>query len=202
LITPVQLIVGLGNPGSQYIKTRHNVGVWYVEQLAEQQRLTLRLEAKLKGSLARFVVAEHMCWLFIPNTFMNVSGQAVKAIADFYRISPEAILVAHDELDFPPGDIRLKKDGGHGGHNGLRSIIEHLHTTNFLRLRIGIGHPGNRDQVLDYVLSRPSSSDQKQIMDAITHALTVTDNLIQGHWQKAMQQLHTGIIPSPSKGEG
>lgn len=191
MATPVQLIVGLGNPGSEYAHTRHNAGAWYVEHLAEQQRLTLRPEAKLKGSLARLIVLEQSCWLYIPNTFMNISGQAVKAIADFYRIPPEAILVAHDELDFPPGQIRLKKDGGHGGHNGLRSIIEHLHTHDFLRLRIGIGHPGNRDQVTDYVLSRPSLADQKQIMNAITSALILTDNLMQGHWQKAMQQLHS-----------
>jgi PTH1 family peptidyl-tRNA hydrolase len=182
--------VGLGNPGAQYEHTRHNAGAWYVQHLAEQQQLTLRPETKLKGSLARLMVAQHPCWLFIPNTFINVSGEAVRAIADFYRILPSAILIAHDELDFPAGKIRLKKDGGHGGHNGLRSIIEHLHTHDFLRLRIGIGHPGNRDQVTDYVLTHPSVADRSQIMDAIANALTVTDDIVQGHWQKAMQQLH------------
>ena len=187
---PVQLIVGLGNPGAQYEHTRHNAGAWYVQHLAQQHQLTLRPETKLKGSVARLMVAQRSCWLFIPSTFMNVSGEAVKAIADFYRIPPAAILIAHDELDFPAGKIRFKKDGGHGGHNGLRNIMEHFHTQDFLRLRIGIGHPGNRDQVTDYVLTRPAVADRNQILEAIANALTVTEDVVQGHWEKAMHQLH------------
>lgn len=188
---PIQLIVGLGNPGAEYADTRHNAGAWFVNRLAQQHQLTLRHELKLKGAVARLTHVPTPCWLFIPSTFMNVSGEAVKAIMGFYRIPADAILVAHDELDFSPGQIRLKKDGGHGGHNGLRSLIAHLHTRDFLRLRIGIGHPGNRNHVVDYVLSRPSLAERQHITAAIDKALTVVDTVTQGQWQQAMQQLHT-----------
>lgn len=188
---PVQLIVGLGNPGQRYANTRHNVGAWLVESLAQQHQTPLKLETKFKGQIGRITLHGHECWLLIPNTFMNLSGQAVKALADFYKIPAEAILVAHDELDFPAGVIRLKPSGGAGGHNGLKDIIAQLHTPDFLRLRIGIGHPGDRDLVHDYVLNQPSKHDTILIETAINSALNVMNDLAEGHLQKAMQTLHS-----------
>ncbi len=189
--SPIQLIVGLGNPGQRYANTRHNVGAWLVESLAKQHSAHLKLESKFKGQVARISLHDHDCWLLIPNTFMNLSGQAVKALADFYKIPAEAILVAHDELDFPAGVIRLKQGGGAGGHNGLKDILAQLHTPNFVRLRIGIGHPGDRDLVHDYVLNPPSKHETTLIETAIDNALTIMNDLAEGHLQKAMQTLHS-----------
>lgn len=187
----IKLIVGLGNPGPQYAATRHNVGAWLVEELARQYNTPLRVDSKFLGAYGKTRIANQDCWLLVPTTFMNLSGQSVKALASYYKIAPEEILVAHDELDFPVGEIRFKQDGGHGGHNGLRDIISHLQSKMFHRLRIGIGHPGNRDEVVNYVLKPPRSSEQIVIMDAILDALRVLPTFISGDQQKAIRELHS-----------
>lgn len=186
----IQLIVGLANPGSEYAATRHNAGAWFVEQLAESLHTSLRLENKFHSLVGNVKIAGHSCWLLIPTTFMNHSGQAVKTFANYYQIPPENILVAHDELDFSPGIIKLKQGGGHAGHNGLRDIVAHLHNNNFYRLRLGIGHPGNRDQVTDYVLSRPNNSDRELIFQVIDKAIGLLPSLLAGKIQSVMQELH------------
>ncbi len=186
----IQLIVGLGNPGPEYAKTRHNAGAWFVEAIAKQSGTSLRLESKLHGFTALTDYFPTPCRLFIPTTYMNESGIAVAAVARFYKIAPENILIAHDELDFDPGVAKLKKAGGHGGHNGLRSLIGHL-SADFWRLRVGIGHPGHKDRVHDYVLSPPSLSDQKKILDSLDAAIDAMPLLIQGKSEEAMTQLHS-----------
>lgn len=189
----IQLIVGLGNPGPRYQNNRHNVGIWFVESLAKQHSVNLTPEAKFSGRVGKLRIANHDSWLFIPTTYMNNSGQAVQAIANFYKIPSQAILVVHDELDFPPGTIKFKQDGGHGGHNGLRDIISHLHSQEFYRLRIGIGHPGDRDLVVDYVLSSPSRGDEDRILQSFARAESVLIEFLGGQTQKAMQKLHDEI---------
>lgn len=186
----IQLIVGLGNPGQQYEATRHNVGAWFIEMLAREFSIDLKTENKFQGSIGRIQTTEYDLWLLIPTTYMNKSGLAVKALSHFYKIPPEAILVAHDELDFPPGITRFKQEGGHGGHNGIRDVIDHLQSKNFHRLRIGIGHPGHRDQVTDYVLSRPSKKDHELIVDSLELAKSVLPTFISGDYQKAIALLH------------
>lgn len=190
-MNPIKLIVGLGNPGPQYAATRHNVGAWLVEELARQFHTPLRLDNKFLGSYGKSRIADQECWLLIPTTFMNLSGQSVKALASYYKIAPEEILVVHDELDFPAGDIRFKQDGGHGGHNGLRDIINHLQSKNFHRLRIGIDHPGNRDEVASYVLKPPRSNEESAIRTAIDEALRVLPTFVTGDQQKAIRELHS-----------
>ena len=184
--TTIQLIAGLGNPGPEYAKTRHNAGAWLVEQLASTN---LRPEPKFFGLTG--VLDEQNCRLLIPTTYMNHSGQAVKAMANFYKIEPDAILVVHDDLDLPVGTIKFKQGGGDGGHNGLKDISAQLGSKNFWRLRIGIAHPGHRDGVLDYVLHPPSKADREQIFTAIDEAIAVLPQFINGEHQKAIQQLHT-----------
>jgi PTH1 family peptidyl-tRNA hydrolase len=191
LSQPIQLIVGLGNPGEKYAKTRHNAGAWLVQQLAEQVGATLRLESKLHGFVALTDYYATPCRLFIPSTYMNDSGKAVAAIANFYKIPPEAILVAHDELDFAAGIIKLKKGGGHGGHNGLRDLMAHLANADFWRLRIGIGHPGSKDKVHDYVLNQPSRADEELIKVANNQALDTLPLLLKGQFELALTQLHS-----------
>jgi len=186
----LRAVVGLGNPGAEHEHTRHNAGFWFVDQLAEAARADYRVEFKFQGVLARARVAGHDLLLLRPGTFMNRSGQAAQALAAFYKLAPEQILVVHDELDLPPGTARLKRGGGHGGHNGLRSLHQHL-GENYARLRIGIGHPGHKDQVHDYVLSRPSVSDLRLIEDAIERAEAALATLLTQTWDKASQQLHT-----------
>lgn len=186
----IQLIVGLGNPGPRYEDTRHNIGIWFVELIAQQNSVPLLPEAKFLGRVGKFRCGDQDCWLLAPTTFMNHSGQSVQAIASFYKIPPEAILVVHDELDFPPGVIKFKQNGGHGGHNGLRDIIHHLHSNEFHRLRVGIGHPGNRELVHDFILSRPSKSDHEKIMNALKKAEDVLMDFLSGETQKATQKLH------------
>ncbi len=188
----IRLIVGLGNPGSQYEQSRHNAGAWFVKALVNRYQLTLKPEKKFSGSIAKLRLSSGDIYLLIPGTFMNLSGQAVQALASYYKINPEEILVAHDELDFDPGTIRLKQDGGHGGHNGLRDIINKLGgNKNFFRLRIGIGHPGDKNQVHNYVLGRPSVSARQAIDDSIAEAERVIETIISGDMAKAMSELHT-----------
>ncbi len=187
----IQLIVGLGNPGNEYAATRHNVGYWFVDKLCEQSRVNLSPETKFKGLTATASLAGHSFRLLQPTTYMNRSGEATLAVANFYKIKPEEILVIHDELDLPVGTARLKLDGGHGGHNGLRDIIARLGTNQFYRLRLGIGHPGNRDDVHDYVLHRPSLSDKEKMIEAIDLALIALPDVLAGKLEKAMNYLHT-----------
>lgn len=186
----IKLIVGLGNPGPEYAKTRHNVGAWFTQQLADQLQESLRLESKFRSLVAKINLAGESCWLAQPTTYMNESGQAVKAVAQFYKIAPEEILIAHDELDFPAGTIRIKEAGGHGGHNGLRDIIQHLGTPDFYRLRIGIGHPGDKNKVSAYVLNEPSQSDKQRILTSIEDGLRAVEDIVTGDFQKAMRYLH------------
>lgn len=187
----IQLIVGLGNPGAEYENTRHNAGAWFVSDLAQASRTTLRPVTKFHGLHGTAQLHGHDFHLMIPTTFMNLSGQAVSALANYYKIPPEAILIAHDEIDLAVADIRLKFDGGHGGHNGLRDIIRHLNSNKFYRLRIGVGHPGESKEVVNYVLKPPKKSEREEIDTALHSAQHILPNLLAGHFQKAMQQLHT-----------
>ncbi|MFD2097834.1 aminoacyl-tRNA hydrolase [Corallincola platygyrae] len=187
----ILLIVGLGNPGPEYQKTRHNAGEWYVEELARTHGATLKAESKFFGRTAQISLNGETVRLLIPSTFMNRSGQAVGALANFYRIAPEQVLVAHDEMDMPPGVAKFKQGGGHGGHNGLRDIIARLgNNKNFHRLRIGIGHPGDKNLVTGYVLGKASSQQQQLIDQAIDEATRCTDILIKDGLVKAMNRLH------------
>ncbi|MEE9451966.1 MAG: aminoacyl-tRNA hydrolase [Gammaproteobacteria bacterium] len=187
----IKLIAGLANPGSEYAQTRHNAGAWFIHALAEQMDIPLRLVKKFHGLSGDLKLDQQSCHLLIPTTFMNHSGQAIKAMSVFYKIEPAAILIAHDDIDLSVGVVKLKTDGGHGGHNGLRDIIQHLGNNKFHRLRIGVGHPGHRDRVHDYVLNRPSRSDQQKILANIDDAVDVMPLVINGDIQKAMLQLHT-----------
>lgn len=188
----VQLIVGLGNPGPEYDQTRHNAGAFFVERLAAAQGVNLSFDKKYFGLTGKFSHQGRDIRLLIPTTYMNRSGQAVSALANFFRIKPEEILVAHDELDMPPGVCKLKQGGGHGGHNGLRDIIASLaNQNNFHRLRIGIGHPGHSSQVSNYVLSRAPRSEQDLTNTSIEFALGVLPDLLDGNFSRAMQQLHS-----------
>lgn len=184
----VRLIVGLGNPGARYQATRHNAGFWFVDALAAQRGVALKPAARYHGELAEADGG----WLLKPTTFMNRSGQAVAALAGFYKIPLGQILVVHDELDLAPGIARLKQGGGHGGHNGLRSLIADLGGADFWRLRIGIGHPGHRDLVTDYVLTKPAQADRELIESAIARALEVMAELRSGDVQRAIHRLHSG----------
>ncbi len=188
---PIQLIVGLGNPGQQYQKTRHNAGAWLIDQLANQLNTPLKNETKFSGAIAKAQIDTQACWLLKPSGYMNHNGQSIAAITRFYKIPAEAILVAHDELDFPAGTIRIKQGGGHGGHNGLRDTISALGSKNFMRLRIGIGHPGQSDDVSPYVLSAPSKHDQQRIQAAIDDGLSIIEPLITGNTEQAIHQLHS-----------
>lgn len=189
---PIQLIAGLANPGKNYAKSRHNAGAWLVEALQQQLGLSpLKIENKFYASISAWSLATRKCWLLIPTTYMNESGRAIKAIANFYRIPTEAMLIVHDDLDLLPGIARYKQGGGDGGHNGLKDIVKHLQSKNFWRLRLGIGHPGQRDHVHDYVLSTPSLADKQSINQAIEHALSTLSDFVEGKQAYAMQVLHT-----------
>ena len=184
----IDLIVGLGNPGSQYARTRHNVGFWLLDRLAETGA-DLRIESKFQAELGQLKMGGRRVALLKPTTFMNLSGQAVGAYARYYKIQPAAILVVHDELDLAPGTVRLKRDGGHGGHNGLRDIAAQI-GTGFLRLRLGIGHPGSADKVVEYVLGNPPTDDRLAIEDAIGRGLDVLPEIVAGQTDKIMNQLN------------
>lgn len=190
--SPIQLIVGLGNPGPDYIHTRHNAGADLVAQLAQQHGTNLSENSKFWGLCGRITLAGQDIRLLIPTTFMNRSGQSVAAVAQFYKTPPEAILVVHDELDLSPGVARFKQAGGHGGHNGLRDIIKAMgNQANFARLRLGIGHPGHASQVSAYVLKRAPQEEQEKIQSGIDKALVTLPLAITGEWEKAMKELHT-----------
>lgn len=190
--TPLALIVGLGNPGPEYHRTRHNAGADFVSALAVQQGVALQPEARFHGLTARTRIAGHDVRLLVPQTWMNRSGQAVGPALNFFKLSPEQLLVAYDELDLPPGEVRFKFDGGHGGHNGLRDIIAALGNSRaFHRLRIGIGHPGAREKVSPHVLSRPSPADRRLIDLCIEEALHVLPDAVSGNWPIAMNRLNS-----------
>jgi PTH1 family peptidyl-tRNA hydrolase len=189
-VAAIQLIVGLGNPGPEYEPTRHNAGFWFVDELVRSCQQDFRFEQRFQSQVARCLLSGNAYRLQKPMTFMNRSGQAVGSLARFFRIPLEQILVVHDDLDLPAGTIRLKRGGGHGGHNGLRDLIAHLGSRDFYRLRVGIGHPGHRDQVVDYVLHQPSKADRAEIESAIDRALSVIPNVVQGKFELAMNALH------------
>lgn len=189
----LRLVVGLGNVGARYAGTRHNAGFWYADGLAEQLHASWRSDRKAQGELARVSVGGRDLRLLKPETLMNRSGQAVAAVAHFHKIPAASVLVAHDDLDLPPGTVRLKHGGGHGGHNGLRDVGARLGSTEFWRLRIGVGHPGHREDVIDYVLRRPSPEDREAMEAAIERALDETGRLLgEGDIEAVMHALHTG----------
>ena len=190
-MTAIQLVAGLGNPGTKYEQTRHNAGFWFVDEVARLCNTQFRSESKYKSELARCSMAGKDLRLQKPMDFMNCSGMPVASLAGFYRIPRSAVLIVHDDLDLPVGTVKLKKDGGHGGHNGLRDLIPHLGGKDFLRLRIGIGHPGDRDDVVGYVLKAPSRDDRVLIDQAIDEAVKVLPELVAGNIEAAMKVLHT-----------
>lgn len=187
---PIQLIVGLGNPGDEYRGTRHNAGADFVAELARLHGTSLQPDSKFYGLAGRVQAQGLDLRLLVPTTFMNRSGQSVSAMAKFYKVEPEQVLVAHDELDFEPGIARFKDGGGHGGHNGLRDISKAI-GDDYLRLRLGIGHPGNARDVSNYVLKRPSQADRQRIDDSIDEAIRALPLLVNGDWARATHQLHT-----------
>lgn len=191
----LRLIVGLGNPGAEYLRTRHNAGFWFIDALAQAAGARFGLESKLYGETAKLDIAGLPVWLLRPATFMNASGKSVAAALRYWKIAPEEMLVVHDELDLPPGVARLKFDGGHGGQNGLRDIIRLLGHGKFHRLRIGIGHPGHKDQVTPWVLGRPGAADEALILRAIGNAAEVLPLAVQGQFMEAMTRLHTPRSP-------
>jgi len=188
---PPRLIVGLGNPGAEHAKTRHNAGFWFCERLARELGVTAAKESRFHGLVAHDrTVGAAGIWLLQPQTFMNRSGQAVQALRQFYRIEPDEMLVVHDDLDLPPGALRLKFGGGLGGHNGLKDITAHLGTQDYWRLRVGIGHPGERNEVVNYVLKPPQREEHEAIDAALDRALLAWPLLARGDWPAAMQKLN------------
>ena len=191
LTADIRLIVGLGNPGADYVDTRHNTGFWLADLIALEQGASFRFEKRYNADECKFKVDGRDVYLLKPQTFMNRSGQAVAGLARYYKIGAENILVLHDELDLPPGTNRIKQAGGHGGHNGLRDIISHLGSNAFFRIRIGIGHPGDAAQVINYVLHKPSAADFGAIEMANRDTLAIMPLVYEGRIDKAMQALHT-----------
>ena len=187
----LRLIVGLGNPGPEHARTRHNAGFWFIDALAEAHRARFGLESKLFGETAKVDVAGHPVWLLRPATYMNASGKSVAAALRYWKIEPEECLLAHDELDLPPGTARLKFDGGHGGQNGLRDTMQVLGHGRFHRLRLGIGHPGHKDRVTPWVLGRPGKDDEAAIRGAVDDAVAVVPLVVAGEVNEAMKRLHT-----------
>ncbi|MDA8382177.1 MAG: aminoacyl-tRNA hydrolase [Betaproteobacteria bacterium] len=194
----IRLIVGLGNPGAEYELTRHNAGFWWVESLAQAEGVRLRAESKFHGLVGRVPRAGGEVWLLTPQTYMNESGRAVLALMRFYKIPPDALLVVHDDLDLPPGAARLKRGGGHGGHNGLRDIVAHLGTPDFWRLRLGVGHPGERHAVVDYVLGIPRREEFASIEEAIGRSRQCLPLMEGGDFAAAMNRLHSAAKGKPA----
>lgn len=185
----IRLIVGLGNPGKDYERTRHNAGFWLVERFAVQSAVALRKDGKYQALVGR--LASNGAWLVQPQSFMNASGHAVQVLAGFFKIQPAEILVVHDELDFEPGTAKIKQGGGIAGHNGLKDISQRLGSHDYWRLRLGIGHPGDKGAVADYVLSKPSADDRAQIDEAIGRSIEILPLCMSGDMQGAMQKLHS-----------
>ena len=193
----IKLFVGLGNPGPQYEGTRHNAGFWWLDAVVQALGVRLVPERSYHGLVARTSVEGRSVWLLEPQTFMNRSGQSVAALARFHKIAPEEVLVAHDELDLPAGQVKLKRGGGHAGHNGLRDIHAQLGSPDYWRLRIGIGHPGVKSEVIHWVLQKPSPEQRRLIEAAVAHSLLALPALLGGDMEKATQQIHTAAAPRP-----
>ena len=187
---PLRVIVGLGNPGPEHLHTRHNAGFWFVDLLAKRHGGEFRDYRKYSGETARVTISGQELILLKPTTYMNRSGLSIRQVSDFFKVAPEAVLVAHDELDIPVGTLRLKAGGGHGGHNGLRDTIAHIGEA-FWRLRIGIGHPGNKAEVIDYVLTRASRAEEDLIFDAVNTAADCMPLLLEQGAERAMTKLHS-----------
>ncbi len=188
---PIKLIVGLGNPGMKYAQTRHNVGFVFIDTLCDKYGLSINENKKFFGFAGKVNINNQDVWLLKPETFMNHSGKAVASLANFYKILPEEILVIYDELDLPVGTAKIKKGGGHGGHNGLRDIIAMIGSREFYRIRLGIGHPGHKSKVVSWVLNRATQDEEISIDFAITKSLNIIEDLLSGHLEKAMKDLHT-----------
>ena len=193
----IKLFVGLGNPGTEYEATRHNAGFWWTEALARELKVTLTLDKNYYGRVARTTVNGRNVWLLQPMTFMNLSGKAVAALARFFKIAPEEILVAHDEIDIVPGQAKLKFGGSHAGHNGLRDIHAQLGTGDYWRLRLGVGHPGVKAEVVNWVLKKPAQEHREAIEDSIARALKAVPELLAGEMEKATMLIHTSMAPRP-----
>ena len=193
----IKLFVGLGNPGPEYEATRHNAGFWWLDTVARQLKVSLAMDKGYHGLVARTTVDGQPVWLLAPQTYMNLSGKSVGALARFFKVLPAEILVAHDELDVPPGEAKLKRGGGHGGHNGLRDIHAQLGTDDYWRLRIGIGHPGNKDEVANWVLKKPSLDHRIAIDQTIDRAAKALPELLRGEMNKATMLIHTSKPPRP-----
>lgn len=187
----IRLIAGLGNPGAEHLRTRHNAGFWFLDALAQQVGCRLATDTKRNSWIGKATIAGRVVYLMKPVTYMNRSGIALSNVLGYYKIDPEEALVAHDDLDLPPGTARLKFDGGHGGQNGLRDILAQLGHGRFHRLRLGIGHPGHKDQVTPWVLGRPGRIDEESILDAVAASLDVVDLVVAGELNEAMKRLHT-----------
>lgn len=192
----IQVVFGLGNPGPKYDQTRHNAGFWFVDALASAYGGVFRQEAKFAAQVCRIRVAGQALWLVKPQTYMNHSGRSVRTFNHFYRLDLEASLVVHDEIDLPPGRVKLKQGGGHGGHNGLRDIFAQCGQA-FLRLRLGVGHPGQRDNVIGYVLERPTRAEEQAIIATIEASTAVVPLLLEGQVERAMTRLHTFVAAPP-----
>mgnify|MGYP005820117037 FL=1 len=193
----IKLFVGLGNPGPEYEGTRHNAGFWWLDAAAQALGVQLVPERSYHGLVARTNIQGRSVWLLEPQTFMNLSGKSVAALARFYKIAPEEVLVAHDELDLPAGQVKLKRGGGHAGHNGLRDIHAQLGASDYWRLRIGIGHPGVKAEVIHWVLQKPSPEQRRLIEAAIAHSLQALPALLHGDMAKATLLIHTTAAPRP-----
>jgi PTH1 family peptidyl-tRNA hydrolase len=193
----IKLFVGLGNPGSEYQDTRHNAGFWWIDALAQQLKVKLATDKGYHGLVARTVLHGQTVWLLEPQTFMNVSGKSVAALSRFFKIAPEEILVVHDEMDIAPGEAKLKRGGSHAGHNGLRDIHAQLGTDDYWRLRLGVGHPGVKSEVVSWVLKKPSLDHRIAINQCIDRSLKAIDALMSGDMDKATMLIHTSKPPRP-----
>lgn len=193
----IRMLVGLGNPGHEYEATRHNAGFWWLEAAARKLKVNLQPERGYHGLMARVNVQGSPVWLLEPQTYMNGSGKSVAALARFFKIAPGEILVAHDELDLPPGDLKLKQGGGHAGHNGLRDIHAQLGAADYWRLRIGIGHPGVRSEVVNYVLGKPMAEHRDAIEASVVRSMDALELLLAGEMTQATTRLHTTKPPRP-----
>ena len=193
----IKLFVGLGNPGPEYEATRHNAGFWWIDAVARELKVGLSMDKSYHGLVARTTVKGQTVWLLEPQTFMNASGKSVAALARFFKIRPEEILVAHDELDIVPGQVKLKLGGSHAGHNGLRDIHAQLGTDDYWRLRIGVGHPGVKSEVVNWVLKKPSPEHRAAIEDCIARSVKALPDLLAGEMEKATMLIHTSKPPRP-----
>ena len=193
----IKLFVGLGNPGPDYEATRHNAGFWWIDALSRELNVPLALDKNYFGQVGCTAIGGQTVWLLKPLTFMNLSGKSVAALARFFKIAPEEVLVAHDELDIVPGQVKLKLGGSHAGHNGLRDIHAQLVTADYWRLRIGVGHPGVKSEVINWVLKKPSQEDRMAMENCIDRCLKAVPELLQGEMEKAMMKIHTSQPPRP-----